>query len=47
MLQASVLHLFSVYGIKSGTLVLDGSDKERFLYWKSYEGWNQLAKQGE
>jgi Transposase DDE domain len=29
MLQASIIHLFSAYGIKSGTLVLDDSDKER------------------
>lgn len=29
MLQASVLHLFSVYGIKSGVLVIDDTDKER------------------
>lgn len=29
MLEASVIHLFSAYGIKSGTLVLDDSDKER------------------
>jgi len=29
MLQASIVHLFSVYDIKSGTLVIDDSDKER------------------
>lgn len=29
MLQASLLHLFSVYGIKSGVLVIDDTDKER------------------
>ena len=29
ILQASVIHLFSAYGIKSGTLVIDDSDKER------------------
>jgi hypothetical protein len=29
MLQASIVHLFSVYGIKSGMLVIDDSDKER------------------
>jgi hypothetical protein len=29
ILQASVIHLFSAYGIKSGVLVLDDSDKER------------------
>lgn len=29
MLQTSIIHLFSVYGIKSGTLALDDSDKER------------------
>ena len=29
LLQASIIHLFSAYGIKSGTLVIDDSDKER------------------
>jgi hypothetical protein len=29
ILQASVVHLFCAYGIKSGTLVIDDSDKER------------------
>lgn len=29
ILQASVIHLFSAYGIKSGVLVIDDSDKER------------------
>jgi hypothetical protein len=29
ILQASIIHLFSAYGIKSGTLVIDDSDKER------------------
>jgi hypothetical protein len=29
ILQASIIHLFSTYGIKSGTLVIDDSDKER------------------
>jgi hypothetical protein len=29
MLKASIIHLFSAYGIKSGTLVIDDSDKER------------------
>lgn len=29
MLQASIIHLFSAYGIKSGRLVIDDSDKER------------------
>lgn len=29
MLQASVVHLFSVYRIKSGVLVIDDTDKER------------------
>lgn len=29
VLQASVIHLFSAYGMKSGVLVIDDSDKER------------------
>lgn len=29
ILQASIIHLFSAYDIKSGTLVIDDSDKER------------------